>query len=150
MAFGLANLLDDDLLGGLRGDTAEIDGWQGIDDEFADLGIGFQRQRVPERDLHRLVLDRIGHLAITPEADLSGRPVDIGADIVFVAVFRTARFLDRLLHGFQHFLAVYALFAGDIVRHLQQFRFDQSQGRFHRHLDLHPSLPFRRGNQFIR
>ena len=40
LALGLAHLLHDDLLGGLRGDAAEIERRQGLGDEVADLGVG--------------------------------------------------------------------------------------------------------------
>ena len=45
LALGFAHLLDDDLLGGLRGDAAEIDRRQRIDDEIADLGLGVELLR---------------------------------------------------------------------------------------------------------
>ena len=45
LALGVAHLLDDDLLGGLRGDAAEIDRRQRIDDEIADLGLGLEPLR---------------------------------------------------------------------------------------------------------
>ena len=40
VAFGLAHLLHDDLLGRLRGDTAEIHRRQLFGDEVAELGVG--------------------------------------------------------------------------------------------------------------
>ena len=40
LAFGVAHLLHDHLLGGLRGDAAEIDRRQRIDELVADLGVG--------------------------------------------------------------------------------------------------------------
>ena len=58
LALGVAHLLDDHLLGGLRGDAAEIDRRQRIGDEIADLGLGIEPLRLGERDLRRLVLDR--------------------------------------------------------------------------------------------
>ena len=39
LALGVADLLEDDLLGGLRGDAAELDRRQRIDDEVADRGV---------------------------------------------------------------------------------------------------------------
>ena len=39
LAFGVAHLLDDHLLGGLRRDATEVDGRQGIDQEVAELRV---------------------------------------------------------------------------------------------------------------
>ena len=39
LALGVADLLEDHLLGGLRGDAAEVDRRQRIDDEVAELGV---------------------------------------------------------------------------------------------------------------
>ena len=46
--------------------------------------------------------------------------VDLGADVVFLAVFRAAGLLDRLLHRLQDFVAVDALVARDGVGDLQE------------------------------
>ena len=46
LALGVADLLEDDLLGGLRGDAAELDRRQRIDDEVAELGARLQLLRV--------------------------------------------------------------------------------------------------------
>jgi len=40
LAFGVPDLLEDDLLGGLRPDTPEIDRFQRLFDELSDLDIG--------------------------------------------------------------------------------------------------------------
>jgi hypothetical protein len=42
LALGVADLLEDDLLGGLRGDAAELDRGQRIDDIVADHGARLQ------------------------------------------------------------------------------------------------------------
>ena len=74
-----------------------------------------------ERDLGRLVLDRLDHLAQAQQPDVAGPAVDLGADVVLLAVFGAAGLLDGLLHRLQHFLAVDALVARDGVGDLQQF-----------------------------
>ena len=60
------------------------------------------------------------------------RAVDLGADVVFLAVFRAAGLLDRLLHRLQHLVAVDALVARDGVGDLQQFGAGVGDGAFHR------------------
>ena len=47
--------------------------------------------------------------------------VNGGADILLKPVFGAASFLDRLFHGFQHFLTLDHFFARDGFGHLQQF-----------------------------
>ena len=47
LALGIADLLEDHLLGGLRGDAAEFDVGQRIDDEVADLGVLLELLRLP-------------------------------------------------------------------------------------------------------
>ena len=47
LALGVADLLEDDLLGGLGGDPAELDRRQRIDDEVAERGAGLQLLRAP-------------------------------------------------------------------------------------------------------
>ena len=63
LPLGVADLLDDDLLRGLRGDAAEIDRRQRIGDEIADLGFGVEPLGGGKRDMGRLVLDRLDHFA---------------------------------------------------------------------------------------
>jgi hypothetical protein len=46
--------------------------------------------------------------------------VDLGADVVFLAVFGAAGLLDGLLHRLQHLVAVDALVAGDRVGDLEK------------------------------
>ena len=58
---------------------------------------------------------------IARQPDLAGLAVDLGADVVLMAVFGAAGLLDRLLHGLQHLVAVDALLARDRVGDLQQF-----------------------------
>ena len=49
LALGVADLLEDHLLGGLRGDAAELDRRQRIDDEVAELGALLRASRRPSR-----------------------------------------------------------------------------------------------------
>ena len=65
------------------------------------------------------------------QLDLAGLAVDVGADVVLVAVFRAAGLLDGLFHRLQHFVAVDALIAGDRVGDLQKFGTWQCGGAFH-------------------
>ena len=118
-------------LAGLRRNAAEIDGRQRVGDEIADLGLGVQALGFDERDLGRLVLDGLGHLAKAQQADLAVAAVDLGADVVFLAVFGAARLLDRLFHRLQHLVAIDALVAGDGVGDLQQFGAGVGDSAFH-------------------
>ena len=132
----LAHLLHDHLLGGLRGDAAEIDRRQLVDDQVAGLHVRVALLRPVDRDLRRLVLDGLHHFAHAGQADLAGLAVDVGADVVLVPVLRAAGLLDGLLHRGQHFIAIDALFAGHRIGDLQQFHARNGNGLFHDSLPL--------------
>ena len=106
LALGLAHLLDNHLLGGLRRDAAEVDGRQGLDQEVAQLGVGLAFPRLIKGDLDGLVLDRIGDLEIARQLDGAALAVDGGADVVLVPVLGPSRLLDRLFHGLQDLFAL--------------------------------------------
>ena len=74
LALGLAHPLHDHLLGALRGDPAEVDRRQRVQDMVADLGRRVAHLRVLDPDLRGVVLDRVGdlELAIEPDARRSG------------------------------------------------------------------------------
>src|SRR6185437_13828380 len=120
LALGIAHALHDHLLRGLRRDAAEIDRRQRIGEEIADFGLRIEMLGYFELDLRRFVLDRIGDLAKAHQLDLAVLAVDLGANVVFEAVFRAARFLDRLLHGLEHFVAIDAFVARDGVGDLEK------------------------------
>ena len=77
-----------------------------------------------EQDLLGFELGHLGvmgldHLAVAEQLDLAGLAVDLGADVVVVAVFGAAGLLDRLFHCDDHDLAVDALSARDGVCYLE-------------------------------
>src|SRR5690606_34645108 len=98
LALGVAHLLDDDLLGRLRGDAAEIDGRKLVLDEIAELGGRIAALRVSEVDLDGVVLDLVHHFEKAHEPDLAGLGIDAGTDLVLRAIARAGRLLDRLGH----------------------------------------------------
>ena len=131
LALGIAHLLHNDLLRGLRRNASEINGRQRVGDEIADLGLGVQPLRRDERHLRRLVLDRVDDLAETQQTDLAVSAVDLGADVVFQAVFRAPGLLDGLLHRVQHLVLVDAFVAGNGVGDLEELGARVSGSRFH-------------------
>ena len=68
LALGVADLLEDDLLGGLRGDAAELDRGQRIDDIVADHGVLLELLRALQIDLLEIILDLFDHLDHAPQA----------------------------------------------------------------------------------
>ena len=70
--------------------------------------------------LGRVILDEIGDLAEAHQPDLAVLAVDLGADVVFLTVFRAAGLLDRLLHGVQYLVAIDAFVTGNGFSDLQQ------------------------------
>ena len=61
LALGVADLLEDDLLGGLGGDAAEFDRGQRIDDEVADRGVLLELLRALQVDLLEMIVDFLDH-----------------------------------------------------------------------------------------
>src|SRR5512132_852406 len=78
LALGVADLLEDDLLGGLGGDAAELDRRQRVDDIVADHGAGLQFLRILEADLLEIILDLLDHLDDAPQAQIAGRRIELG------------------------------------------------------------------------
>ena len=137
LALGLAHLLHDHLLRRLRGDAAEIDRRQFVDQEIADLGIGLAARGGFDRDLRVFVFDIVDHLLHADQLDLASLAVDLGTDVVLVAVFRAAGLLNGLLHGGEHVVAVDTLLAGDRVGDLQKLHAGNGDG-FHNDLGWNP------------
>ncbi len=100
VALGVADLLCDDLLGRHRGDAAEIDRRQRLGDEGADFGLGIFRLRFLQRDLRRVVLDRLDDFEKPPQPHFAGRRVDLRLDQRFVPVARARGAPERVLHRF--------------------------------------------------
>ncbi len=121
LALGLAHLLHDHLLGGLGGDAPELDRRQGLDQLVADRGVGLARPGVFDRDLGRRIFDLVDHVDHAHQAHRAGLAVDLGPDVVFLAVLALAGVLNRLLHSVEHRVALDPFLARDRVGHLQQF-----------------------------
>ena len=136
LALGLAHPLDDDLLGALRGDAAEVDRRQGIQDVVADLGRGVAHLRVLEPDLAGIVLDRVGDLELAIEPMLAGAPVDLGHDLVLGAVGAACGGLVGLLHGLEHLVDRDALLLRHGLDDAQHFRATEARTHVHRRHSL--------------
>src|SRR5579875_2878103 len=120
-AFVFAHLLHNDLLCRLRGDAAEIDGGKRVDQIFADLDVGLDFAGNGQRDLRLFVLDMLDHFGPTRKAHFTGLAVDARADVLFMAVFGAAGFLNCLLHRLENFFTVDGLLSGDGIRHHKEF-----------------------------
>ena len=70
--------------------------------------------------LGRVILDKIGNLAETHQPDLAVLAIDLSADVVFLAVFRAAGLLNRLLHGIQYLVPIDAFVTGNGFGNLEQ------------------------------
>ena len=68
----------------------------------ADLGCRVVRLGVLERDLLGVVLDRLGDLELAVEPDVAGLAVDLGDDLVLLAVLARGPPSARLLHRLEH------------------------------------------------
>ena len=115
LALGVADLLEDDLLGGLGGDAAEFDRRQRIDDEVADRGVLLELLRALQVDLLEIILDLFDHFDDAPQAKVAGDRVELGADVVLGAVAGAGGALDRVLHRLDDDALVDQLLARDRI-----------------------------------
>src|SRR6185295_12108036 len=128
LALGVADLLEDHLLGGLGGDSAELDRRQRVDDEVADRGAILQLLRAFLVDLLEIILDLRNDLEHPPQAQVAGLGVELGADVVLGAVAGAGGALDRVLHGLDDDALVDQLLARDGVGDREQFRLVGADG----------------------
>jgi hypothetical protein len=123
-ALHLAHALDDHLLGGLRADAAEVDRRQRVDDVLAHLDAGLHLLRDAQRHLRFLILDHrvVGH-DLRPAGQLhrARLAVDLGADVLVLAVGLAAGAAHGHLHGLQHLLALDHLLARHRLGDLEEF-----------------------------
>src|SRR3546814_1557740 len=71
LTLGVADLLENDLLGGLRIDAPQIDRRQRINDEVADLCTRLQLLRGLGIDLLEIILNHFDHFNDTPQAQVA-------------------------------------------------------------------------------
>ena len=123
-AFHFTHALDNHLLRGLRGNAAEINRRQRVHDEFAKLNARLDLLRDAQGDLRGFILNRFGfhHFGEAVQLHAAILAVNGRADVLLKPVFGATGFLDRLFHGFQHFLTLDHFLARDGIGHLQQFR----------------------------
>ena len=135
LALGVADLLEDDLLGGLGGDAAELDRRQRIDDIVADHGAGLQLLRILEADLLEIIVDLLDHLDDAPQAKIAAGRVELGADVVLGAVAGAGGALDRVLHRLDDDRPVDQFLARDGIGDRDQFGLvgGDGAGRLGRH-----------------
>ena len=120
LALGLADLLEDHLLGRLRRDAAEVLGRTRELDLHVDFRlVAVQLLRFSQRDLVR----RVGHLVDDPldraQLDLAGLLIEARAQRLVLVPLAGGR-LDRVLHGADDDVRLDALFLGDGVDLLEQ------------------------------
>jgi len=115
VALGLADHLDDHLLGRLREDAPEARGVELHADLVAELGFGIEAVRLLERDLGGGVGDDLDHLAEFEELDLAEILVVAGLDLALLALRAPRGLLHGLLDRADDLLAVDSLVLGDLV-----------------------------------
>src|SRR5262245_65462875 len=83
-ALGVANLLEDHLLGGLRGDASEILQRLVLEqlELDAEFGLGIERLRLSKRDLGLRVGDVLDNLLALVDPEISGLAIDVDPHVV--------------------------------------------------------------------
>ena len=120
LALGVADLLEDDLLGGLGGDPAELDRRQRVDDEVADARALLELLRALDVDLLEMILGLLDDFEHAPQAKVAGLGVELGADVVLGAIAGAGGALDRVLHRLDDDALVDQLLARDGVGDREQ------------------------------
>ena len=133
VTLGFAHLLQDHLLGGLRGDPAQINGGNLVNHLIADLGIGKERPGLRHGQLRLIILDTVifNH---GPDARKTGAAclaVDLHPDVHLCPVARLRRAGERFLHRLDHQVGVDHLLAGNRLGGLQKLKL---VGRGYRHV----------------
>ena len=121
VALGFADLLNDHLLGRLRGDPPEIERRQGFRDPIAGLRRRVFLARLVDRDLSGVVLDLIDDEEQAGKPDLSGFWIDFGANLGLLTVAGPRGFLNGVLHRGENDLPIDRFFPRDGIGDLQEF-----------------------------
>jgi hypothetical protein len=122
VALGLAHLLHDHLLGGLRGDAAIFQRRQGVGDGVADLGAGIGALRVDQRDLVGMIFDLVDYQHVARQSQLALLRVDLGVNVGLAAVTGARGLGDGVLHRRDDDTAVDRFLARNGVGDLEQFK----------------------------
>src|SRR5690606_24556087 len=124
VALGLAHLLQDHLLGALRGDAAQIDGGNLIHDLVADLRVGQVAFRLLDGQLGVVVLKFLvgNHGADAGKAGAAGLAVDLHPDVHFRAVAGLRGPGEAVLHRLDHQIRVDHLFPRHRLGGLQKLQ----------------------------
>ena len=102
LTLGIAHLLHDHLLGTLRGNAAEFDWRQRIDDKTAQFGGLVLLQRILQADLLEEIFRLFHHFQHAPQAGFTGLGIDLGADVVFGTIAGTGGALNGVFHRLDH------------------------------------------------
>ena len=123
LAFGVANFLQDHLLGGLGTDTAEVDGLQRLFQGIAGLDLGIVLLCLGQRHFEEFIdVLVVGHdLPATEGLEVTGIVVDRDAHIGLVMDTLLGRGCERQLKGTENDVLADVLFAGQGIDQQQNF-----------------------------
>jgi len=107
--------LDDHLLRRLREDPPEAGGVELHADLVADLGVRVELARSVQRDLRGVVGHLVDDLAELEELDLPQLIVELGFDLLLLALLAPGGLLHRLFEGSDDLLRIDALVLGDLL-----------------------------------
>ena len=124
VALGLTDLLQDHLLGRLRGDTAQINRGNFVNHLVAKLRVGEIGFGLLDRQLSVMVFHRVifHHGADAGKAGAAGLTVDLHPDVHFRAIARLGRAGEAVFHRLNHQFGVDHLLARDRFGGLQKFK----------------------------
>src|SRR6266850_4637834 len=147
LALGVADALQDHLLGGLRADAAELDRLERLLDEVFQLDVRFALLRLRQRDLGGQRLDRVvGHHLPAPEGLVGpGIAVDVHPHVDVLGVFLLGGRGERHLEGAEDDVARHVLLPRQDVDQHHQLTISGYQISSHEILTIRvPAAPARR------
>ena len=120
-ALGLADGLNDDLLGRLRRDAAEVFCFDFVLVNVAELDFLLVQPRLVQRDLGERVLDGFDHGKLHEHPHVALFGVELDAHVLVAVVFLAEGGQQRVLDLFHHLLLGDALFLFEQLERLKKF-----------------------------
>jgi hypothetical protein len=122
LTFRIANLLSDNLLGGLSGNSPEFKRRKFVPKFIADLGLRRDGPGVFKAELGHRIINRLNDCLNAPEARFARIRINLGANVVLEAVARAGSLLNGFLHRIKHDALIDRFLLSDRIRDLENLK----------------------------
>ena len=121
LALCIAHLLEDNLLCGLRIDTAEINSWQRVNNKVANNGALLQLVCLLQVNLLEVIFDVFNNFHNAPQAKIASLRIQFRANVIFCAITCTGSALDGFFQRLNDNSLVDHLFGSNRIGNCKQF-----------------------------